>query len=566
MKKKLYIVVILLGIGLNAFAQNFLWARQLGGADFDNGNSMAVDNAANVLTTGRFWGTADFDPGIGIFNLIATPGYNNVFVSKLDSVGNFVWAKKLGGNSTSWGNCIATDKMGNVYTTGFFHDTVDFDPGVGVFNLVSSVGADVFISKLDSSGNFVWAKKIGETASNAGQSIFIDSFGNIYTTGYFRGTVDFDPGVGIFNLVSLGWEDIFILKLDSSGNFIWAKHLGSVDEDHGYSIAGDPYGNVFTVGYFRDTADFDPGAGTFNLVSAGAVDIFVSKLDSSGNFKWAKSIGGSGDDNAWSVATDGLGNVYATGYFRDTVDFDPGAGTFNLIGDPASSVYILKLDSGGNFAWAKYLGTPDRVLGFSITTDILNNVYVTGIFVGTADFDPGSGVFNMSRSTGGSLFICKLNSAGNFIWATQFGDTLDTWGNAIKVDGAGNIYTSGWFSNTGDFDPGTGIYNLTSFGWRDIFVHKMGQSSTGIIENNSIDELKIFPNPTMSSFIISFQSRIMKGNIEISNILGETLFAENIFNESKKEINLKNITDGIYFVKLFDGEKYYCKKVIIERD
>jgi len=194
---------------------------------------------------------------------------------------NFEWAKQLGGVSSDVGSSIAVDAFGNVYTTGYFQGTADFDPGPGAFNLTSAGGGDIFISKLDASGNFVWAKQMGGTSEDVGYSIAVDASGNVFTTGYFEGTADFDPGPGTFNLTSAGNTDIFISKLDASGNFVWAKQLGGTDYDSGVSIALDTSGNVYTTGWFQGTVDFDPGPGTFNLTSAGNSDIFVHKMSQS---------------------------------------------------------------------------------------------------------------------------------------------------------------------------------------------------------------------------------------------------------------------------------------------
>src|ERR1035437_9575750 len=132
---------------------------------------------------------------------------------------NFLWAKSMGGTGNDIGYSIALDASGNVYTTGYFYGTVDFDPGAGTFNLTSAGNYALFISKLDASGNFVWAKQIGGTSSGAlGQFISLDASGNIYTTGCFFGTVDFDPGAGTSNLTSSSTNDIFVSKLDASGN------------------------------------------------------------------------------------------------------------------------------------------------------------------------------------------------------------------------------------------------------------------------------------------------------------------------------------------------------------
>ena len=141
------------------------------------------------------------------------------------------FAGQFGGTSNDYGNSIAVDASGNIYTTGYFAGTVDFDPSAGTYNLTSAGGNDIFISKLDASGNFVWAKQLGGTNDEKGNSIVVDASGNIYTTGNFAGTVDFDPGAGTFGLASTGNYDIFISKLDASGYFVWAKKMGGTSSD-----------------------------------------------------------------------------------------------------------------------------------------------------------------------------------------------------------------------------------------------------------------------------------------------------------------------------------------------
>ena len=157
----------------------------------------------------------------------------------------------------------------------------------------------------------------------------MDAAGNVYTTGYFRGTVDFDPGPGTVELTSAGTSsrDIFISKLDSGGNLVWAKAIGGVSNDFGWGIVADSSGNVYTTGDFVGTVDFDPGTGPseiFELASVGSSDIFISKLDSNGNFVGAWAMGGTADDYGYGIFVDTIGNIYATGYFKNTVDFDPG--------------------------------------------------------------------------------------------------------------------------------------------------------------------------------------------------------------------------------------------------
>jgi gliding motility-associated-like protein len=486
---RLFVAFVFFLFLTNAFAQEvpvFEWAKAMGGTNFGESRSIAIDASGNVLTTGYFEGTVDFDPGAGAFNL--TSGSGDIFISKLDASGNFVWAKQLGGTGFDVSYSIATDASGNVLTTGYFEGTGDFDPGAGTFNLNSAGFVDIFISKLDASGNFVWAKQLGGgTGNDISYSIATDASGNVLTTGYFTGTGDFDPGAGTFNLTSPGNRDIFISKLDASGNFVWAKRLGGTGNDDGYSIAIDASGNVLTTGEFFGTSDFDPGTGTFNLTSAGSWDIFISKLDASGNFVWAKKLGGTSTDFGNSIAIDASGNVFTTGNFQVSGDFDPGAGTFNLTSAGSYDIFISKLDASGNFGWAKQLGGTSTDFGNSIAIDASGNVFTTGDFIGTGDFDPGPATFSLTSAGDADGFISKLDASGNFVWAIQSGGTGTDRGYSIAIDALGNVLTTGYFEETVDFDPGACSYNLVSAGSNDSFIQKLSIGTA-------------IPSPTFTSF------------------------------------------------------------------
>ena len=221
------------------------------------------------------------------------------------------------------------DGSGNIYVTGYFSGTVDFDPGLGTSFLTSTGSGDMFIIKLNNSGDLVWAQGIGGEVKTILADVILDGDGNLYLTGQFRDIVDFDPGAGINNMTSAGGADIFVSKFDTAGNFLWAKSMGGASDDEGYEIVLDNGGNVYATGTYSGTADFDPGIGITNLTSAGGNDIFVSKLDANGNFVWARSMGGTSSDEGNDIVLDSSGNIYTIGDYHGTADFDPGAGTSN---------------------------------------------------------------------------------------------------------------------------------------------------------------------------------------------------------------------------------------------
>ncbi|MBD2075896.1 DUF4347 domain-containing protein [Phormidium sp. FACHB-592] len=449
----------------------FASAQQYTGGSLNSTSKTFADGAGNVYTVGAFNGTVDFDLGAGVFTLTSA-GHYDIFVSKLDVSGNFVWAKSMGGSGDDRANGVSVDSSGNVYITGSFIGTADFDPGTGTTNLIGTVGDSTFVSKLDASGSFVWAKGIGGTSNG----ISIDSSGNVYITGSFLSTTDFDPGTGTTSLTSTGGRDIFISKLDTGGNLAWAKRIGGTGDDQTTGISVDSSGNVYTTGVFRGTVDFDPGTGTTNLIGAGGDDIFISKLNADGSLVWAKRIGGTGDDQATGISVDGSGNVHTTGFFSGTVDFNPGTGTTNLaVVGPGSDIFISKLDTNGNFAWAKRTGNGgiDRATGISV--DSSGNVYTAGFFSGTVDFDPGTGTTYLESDDFDDIFVSKLDINGNYVWAKSMGGKDPERATGISVDGSGNVHTTGFFFDAADFDPGTGIFKLVTGGTDapNIFLSKL---------------------------------------------------------------------------------------------
>jgi hypothetical protein len=450
-----------------------------GGAGNEEARSMALDRNGNIYSTGYFTGTVDFDPGEGVVNLTSL-GLNDIFILKLNAAGNFLWVKRLGGAESEAAATIAIDRDGNVVISGNFKGTVDSDPGEGVENLTSVGDDDVLVAKLDSSGNYLWAKSFGGTGRDSGLFVAVNIDGNICITGIFSNTVDTDPGIQISNLTSMGGLDVFVAKFDSSGNHLWSNGRGGSGTEVGQSVAFDSGGNVYSVGYFNQTVDFDPSDSVANLVSLGGNEVFISKFDSAGAFLWAKRIGNNGADGGASVAFDSTGNLLVTGYFTGQVDFDPNGGVVNLTSVVNSENFISKFDPSGNLLWANRIGGSGADRGINIAVDSDGNIFSTGFFNGTVDFDSSERVVNLTSSGGSDIFISKFNASGNLLWVKRIGGSGADRGINIAVDVLGNSYTSGYFSISAenvtgsiDFDPGEGITNLASTGGYDIFTLKL---------------------------------------------------------------------------------------------
>lgn len=571
MKKLLPILICLFSLQtILAQSTAFQWAKQMGGIGGDVGYAVTTDALGNVYTTGYFTGTADFDPSLNTFTLAAPFNKYDIFISKLDALGNFVWAKQIAVSSNTVLSSVSVDASGNVYTIGSFTGTVDFDSGAGTYTLSSAGSSDVFILKLDASGNFVWARKLGNVVVDYGNAIALDAQKNVYTTGSFVGTVDFDPGVGTYSLTgNSGGFTAFVSKLDSLGNFVWAKQLKGnsfYSISVGRFIKGDALGNVFTAGIFEDTLDFDPGPGIVNI-GTGTRAIFISKLDASGNFVWAKKLGANTNNDVNSLAIDALGNIYTTGCFLGIGDFDPGIGTQTITSVGGKDIFISKLDANGNFVWIKAIGGIYDDYGRSIAVDASNNVYTFGSFRYAADFDPGIGTALLGTNGNSNAFISKLDAAGNYVWVEKLGiTTSSTDGYSMVLDVNNNIYTTGCFDGNVDFDNSVNTFTLNcNSNYFDVFVHKMGQTAVGIKENFDLSRISIFPNPTNE--IINIKLDVLNGEnlkIQIVNILGRVVMEE-ISDSQNFSFNLQQFNNGLYFVTVLNNDNTILTKKIIKQ-
>ncbi len=539
-----FIVLLLITSSLPAQNPNFEWANHIGGTGIDLVNHITTDVEGSVIVTGVFMDTVDFDPGSGVTNLVSTAtGFGDVFIQKLDAKGNLLWVKKMGGIRNDYGFSSICDLQGNVYTTGSFQETVDFDPGPEVNNLSSVGRSDVFVQKLDTDGNFLWVKQMGGKYDDTGYDITIDVDGNIITTGHFQKTIDFDPGLGVTNLTSEGKLDVFVQKLDADGNFMWAKSMGGIDDDKGYSVTSDVDGNVYTTGFFNKRVDFNPGESTFYLQAHYAEDIYIQKLDADGNFIWAKSMGGIGTDMGHSIVIDPTGNIYTTGFFEETVDFDPGTGVVSLTSEGDADIYVQKLDSDGNLLWAKHMGGPKNEVGNTVNTDAEGNVYTSGSFRKTVDFDPGAGAVNLTSNGSTDMFIQKMDANGSFQWVKQMGGAGTEYLYSTAIDALGNIYSTGVFNNTINLDPDGGSATFTPAGWSDVFVQKLSVTPTNVSETSAADNPFVYPNPASSTIHLRNQNAL--GEFRIYNVQGKLMHFERI-DQLNQSIDISPLNPGLY--------------------
>lgn len=438
----------------------------------------------------------------------------------ISTFGQTDWAKNFGGASLDQGSDVVMDNFGNLYTTGFFEGTVDFNPGTSVTNLSSVGSRDFFIAKYDNLGQLIWAKGIGGGSHEHARSIALDASGNIFVAGDYNGLVDFDPGVGFSFQDVKGASDIFVAKYDPQGNFIWAKTFGGVGIESCRDMTLDAFGNLLITGVYQGTSDFDPNGGVINMTSAGQFDAFLLKLDVSGNYVWVKSIQSVNSNYINQVVVDHTGNIHVVGYFQGTADFDPSSATFSMttIGD--KSAFFAKYSPQGQLINAEMIGGSGFEIGKAIAVDLQDNIYITGDFRGVVDFDPSVNSNFVTSSGIRDIFIAKYTSQGQFLWADKIGGTGDDQASAITLDNNNEAFVAGYFNGSMTL---SNAKSFTSAGNTDIILGRYdtqgqlkyaicygggnGDEAVGLVANNNgtiynigwIQGVSNFGNTTLNS-------------------------------------------------------------------
>jgi hypothetical protein len=609
-------------------AGNFVWAKTFSGssaAEMGMPTGLTVDDSGYVYVSGGFFGTVDFNPGSGTSTHTTTAGA--AFVVKLDEDGEYIWSHSIEKVATQ--NNVAVDKWGNVFVGGWTENLIAGDVimlgNISIVN-TNNHGEEVFVAKLNASGIPQWGKFYGGPDHEGFNSIDVDDEGSIYFTGII-GTSDTSYFEGI-----LVTGEYYIVKADSSGKILWAK---SIKEDTNaaygscfvYDLKVDNFGGVYTTGVYSGGVDFGMGGSpfVFEVVSTSNPNAFVLKMDTAGNFAWAKAFrnpiqkttyGNPSTAHGNAIDIDRAGNVYALGDFTDSIDFDPGSGSFFLVAPPdrVNSVYITKLDSSGNFTWAKELRASSSVLaaGYSIDVSSSGNIYSIGLMSGTTvDFDPGPDTALLSSLSPVSTFYlhklgCSPDSVELVVTSDCNGYTIGD--EVYSQSGTYNIvltnrhgcdslimldltiripevditidvdilstllpYTTYQWYKDGDMIPGATQreYKVIENGKYHVDVSDSngcsGTSEPYRVNNLSINDVyslsqvSIHPNPSKDIVYINSPIQV---NVTLTNLEGKVLLQQ----ENVQSVSTAHLANGIYFLNISDkeGKRIKVEKLVIQ--
>ena len=396
------------------------------------------------------------------------------------------WAYSFGGAGTDVIRASAQDPQGNLIQVGYFEDTVDFDRGSGVAQkAVLTNDRDMFVQKVDASGNFLWVKVFSGSGVCIGHRVVIDELENIYVSGIFEGaTQDFNPDPSLSFILNRGIyiRAMFLLKLNSQGDFIWAKAQSGASAQH-EGLALDTLGNIYTVGNFSSALDSDPEPTSQTTIypSSGSKKcVFIQKVDTSGVQKYFATIKGNDDIETSAIAVGASQNPVFVGNFKGNADFDPGSGTNYLTATSGkTNGYVMELDTSANYVSSSLIQGGGNSKCIDLQIDGAQNIYITGQYEGNVDFNPGTAVLFPRLPTSTGWFVEKISPNGNLLWARPYENSLqslDGYYIQLQVDPFENVYVSGAFRNTPlslePFKSGGVSLNYSSVSGSELFIAK----------------------------------------------------------------------------------------------
>jgi len=532
---------------------HLVWAREIGNEKYNFCNAFMMDDLGNLFISSNFSRTLDCDPDEGIVNLTSFNDRYDFFLLKLNADGQFVWVKHFKGESYENAISIDMDSNGNIYLAGYFYQNIDLDPGIESSMFYSQGEDDAFICKLDSNGDLIWANSMGGDGDDNAGHLTLDSFGNFYISGSYDNSIDLDPGLNEFEIGGSVYSG-YIAKYSQDGDFIWARNIASAPSAYIYDMKIDPQGNIMATGYFRGDRDFDPSDEEYVLNNASSMeDIFVLRLNESGQLIWAKAFVGIGQDYGHSIAIDDEGNIFTAGGFGNSVDFDPGEGIKKLIVKGYWDGFVQKLK-------------PCR-------EEYHESLYgCNGSFV-----SPGGLIWDTPGSYIDSIIAPHRCEAVYYIDLdfVDLNNSVTTTFNTLRASQSGANYQWIYFDKEEEAAPINGAdeqtYTATVGGHYAVIIELNGCVDTSafyklddiLFGEVEMRKITVFPNPSAGKVYIDLGGGLFKKvSIGLFDAFGNLKQEQEIENDYYLELNVPE--PGIYTLKIELEEAYIIyKKVIV---
>jgi hypothetical protein len=542
------IAIACMNLFLNAQTAGWQWAQNSNGTSSDGGKAICADAYGNTYVTGYYTSTSIT---IGTTTLTNSGGYD-YFIAKYNAMGNVVWAKGATGVSNDIGTGICLDAKGNPYVTG---STNSATLTVGS-NVITQKGYDdIFVVKYDTSGKAIWAKSFGGSSDDLGQSVGVDGKGNAYVTGYYTSS---SMIAGTNTLTNAGGNDMFVAKYDSSGNIIWAKSIGGTGAESGNGISTDVNGNSYVTGsYTSSSITF----GATTLTNSGGYDYFITKYGPLGNVIWSKGATGVSNDIGYGLTLNANKYVYVIGSYN-SANLTFGSSSIN--GKSGDDVFIVKYDTSGTALWAETAGGYTDDLAGGIAVDANGNAFITGYFESPTMY---FGLTTLTNAGADNIFAASYDASGNLRWAKSAGGSSDDEGTSVTVDAMGNAYMTGSFYSATITFGNTTLTNVS--GYSDMYIAKFGTTNTtGIKEVSTMQTGLITISPNPNTGIFSLQTEGLQNSssdtyMSIIDMLGREVY-QGKYNQVNT-IDFSTQANGVYYVIINNTDKKYTGKIIVNK-
>ena len=548
MKRILVTAMLLIGV-FCLFGQNYEgeWAIKAGGVQEELSKDIVTDSDGNSYLVGSFQGESVFGN-----TTLASAGNRDGFVAKVNSEGKWVWVKRVGGTGLDQVNSLSLNDAREIVITGLFEGSVTF----GNKTLVSAGKRDVFIAKLSNNGEWQWAVSCGGEGNENATAVVTDLENSVYVTGTYQGSANF----GDTKLVSSEGTDLFVVKIDNDGDWVWAKRAGGSFDTFSTCMVVDESKALYVGGYFKGTAAF--GSNTLN--SVGGEDGFVARMNHAGNWQWAKRCGSEKDDRVTAVGIDSAENVVVSGYFQDLASF----GAYELENQGGKDLFVAKLNNSGSWQWAKAAGGEEEVAPNSMVIDSQDNILTAGYFSGSIYV--GEALFNTNG--GWDMLITMMDKKGDWIWGRKQGGIYTDQITSICMDGDDNVLVTGTFQS----DMKLANKWLSSSGGSDIFVAKLTtdvSAEESVLPSITKIDAKNYPNPfnpqTTIQLNIPNSSEINLSVYNTKGALVKTLVNKRLETGTYSYVwngddqKGKPVASGVYFYRVENGGETFSKRMIL---
>ena len=537
------------------------WVHTIQAVGGGSAGSVAVLPDGRVCTVGSFSGSIDLVPETeeGWFT---SQGQLDIYLQLLDDTGAPLWSFTIGGTGFDQAWDLEVTPEG-IYVAGYFSGSVDFDPGPDAFLLQSVGNLDIFLALFSTEGELRWAKTIGGENVEIPYDLELDLEENIFLTGYFADTVDFDPGPNVELRTSVGLADVFVCKLDASGAFQWVKTFGGAGSDEGSKVTAAADGSLYLTGWYTDEVDVDPELEWAQMSSEGGTDAFVLKMSSNGELLWLRSLGGRLDDKVVDAAIGPEGNASLLVTFADTLSIATANGPSQIVSTGSDDVLVTKIDPDGQFLCTNTMGGTgfEQATGMAIGPQ--GEIYTTGFYRNTLIVPVDTSLAILPSAGGWDMYVQKIASDGRTIWATSFGSTAADQSRDISTDDYGYLYligdyygslTFGTAEGTINNEEGTGIFLLKQRG-EELMV------STNYDRFSEI--ISVFPNPSSDVFQVRFSQLQDQVQLQVFDSNLQTLRTENHAQVDSINLNMGGYPSGVYFLLLQSGRRKEVHRLLL---